>query len=224
MIHDAFDQRVVEAAASDVRLAKVEFDGAGQWLTTARQWPSEPLAAEVWVFDEDLARVLLVHHRWRGLVPPGGRVEPGETPREGARRELFEETGVEAELLPEPASATVRSYRREWPATLGLSFVAIVSAGTPLVTESGQPAAWTSLNEDWASYFPEDASRVRQHAQWLREQVNPPGPFDGFPTSGPAACRVRGHATRPEPSPAQARRGDMPLTRGGEKSGDVTGE
>ncbi|WP_326731817.1 NUDIX domain-containing protein [Streptomyces phaeochromogenes] len=169
MIHDALDPRVVEAAAADVRLAKGEFDGAGQWLAAARQGPSEPLAAEVWVFDEDLARVLLVHHRWRGLVPPGGRVEPGETPREGARRELFEETGVEAELLPEPAAATVRSYRREWPATLGLSFVAIVSAGTPLVTESGQPAAWTSLNEDWAGYFPEDASRVRQHARWLRE-------------------------------------------------------
>lgn len=170
MIHDALDPRVAEAAAADVRLAKWECGGAGQWLAAAaRQGPSEPLGAEVWVFDEDLARVLLVQHRWRGSVPPGGRVEPGETPREGARRELFEETGVEAELLPEPAAATVRSYRREWSATLGLSFVAIVSAGTPLLPESGQPAVWTSLDEDWASYFPEDASRVRHHARWLRE-------------------------------------------------------
>lgn len=88
---------------------------------------------------------------------------------ERARRELFEETGVEVELLPEPAAATVRSYRREWSVTLGLSFVAIVDAATPLVAESGQPAAWTSLDKDWASYFPEDASRVRQHARWMRE-------------------------------------------------------
>ncbi|MFG2558401.1 NUDIX domain-containing protein [Streptomyces sp. NPDC048496] len=44
----------------------------------------EPLAAEVWVFDKDLARVVLVKHRWRGWVPPGGKVEAGETPREGA--------------------------------------------------------------------------------------------------------------------------------------------
>jgi 8-oxo-dGTP diphosphatase len=147
----------------------MEFDGASQWLTDVGHAPSEPLAAEVWVFDEDLARVLLVHHRWRGWVPPGGRVEPGETPREGARRELFEETGLEVELLPEPTAVTVRPYRPEWPATLGLSFVAIVDAATPLASESGQPAAWTSLNEDWASYFPEDTSRIHQHAQWLRE-------------------------------------------------------
>jgi 8-oxo-dGTP diphosphatase len=169
MTRDVFDHRLTEAAAADVRLAKIQVDGAGQWLTSDGKGPSEPLAAEVWVFDEALTRVLLVHHRWRGWVPPGGRVEPGETPREGARRELFEETGIEVELLPEPAAATVRSYRPEWPATLGLSFVAIVDAAKPLVAESGQPAAWTPLDQDWASYFPEDSSRVRQHARWLYE-------------------------------------------------------
>ncbi|MER5405652.1 NUDIX domain-containing protein [Streptomyces sp. NPDC002769] len=169
MMRDAFDPRVVEAATADVRLARTEFDGAGRWLTSAAPGPPGPLAAEVWVFDEDLSRVLLVHHRWRGRVPPGGRVEPGETPREGARRELFEETGVEAELLREPAAATVRSYHPRWRATLGLSFVAIVDAATPLVTERGQPATWTSLDEAWAGYFPVDASRVRRHARWLRE-------------------------------------------------------
>ncbi|MFF3209317.1 NUDIX domain-containing protein [Streptomyces sp. NPDC002886] len=169
MIPDAFDRRVAEAAAADVRLARIHLDGAGQWLTTDGLGSTAPLAAEVWVFDEDLARVLLVHHRWRGWVPPGGSVEPGETPREGARRELFEETGIAVDLLPEPAAATVRSYRAEWAPTLGLSFVAIASAATPLVAESGQPAAWTPLDEDWAGYFPQDASYVRRHARWLRE-------------------------------------------------------
>ncbi|MFD0598441.1 NUDIX domain-containing protein [Catellatospora coxensis] len=43
----------------------------------------EPLGAEVWVFDPARTRVVLVRHPWRAWVPPGGRVEPGETPREG---------------------------------------------------------------------------------------------------------------------------------------------
>ncbi|NGO41143.1 NUDIX hydrolase [Streptomyces sp. YC419] len=159
----------MEAAAVDVRLARVEFDGAGQWLTAPRHGLVGPLATEVWVFDEKLERVLLVHHRWRGWVPPGGQVEQGETPREGARRELFEETGIDTELLPAPAAATVRSYHPEWPPTLGLSYAAIVDAGTPLAAEDGQPAAWTSLDEDWDGCFPQDPPRIRQHARWLRD-------------------------------------------------------
>ena len=39
-------------------------------------------------------QILLVHHRQRGSwVLPGGRIEPGETPRKCALRELREETG-----------------------------------------------------------------------------------------------------------------------------------
>ncbi|MGW3349278.1 NUDIX domain-containing protein [Nonomuraea rubra] len=71
----------------------------------------DPLAAEVWVLDRAFRHVLLVKHRWRGWVPPGGRVEPGESPRDAARRELLEETGISADLLEAPAAVTVRSYR-----------------------------------------------------------------------------------------------------------------
>src|SRR5688572_9679428 len=54
--------RSVEAAARDARAAVVEFDGARRWLATAMAGMGslEPLAAEVWVFDPHLARVLLV--------------------------------------------------------------------------------------------------------------------------------------------------------------------
>ncbi len=34
-----------------------------------------------------------------GLDLPGGRVEPGETPRQAVRREIEEETGLEARIL-----------------------------------------------------------------------------------------------------------------------------
>ncbi|OIJ65293.1 DNA mismatch repair protein MutT [Streptomyces mangrovisoli] len=159
----------MEATAADVRLARMEFDGAGQWLAALRDGASEPLAAEVWVFDEGLGQVLLVRHRLRGWVPPGGRVEPGETPREGARRELFEETGVAARLLADPAAATIRSYHPDLPPTLGLSYMAIVDAAASLSPEHGQPAAWISLDQHWDSCFPEDPPRIRRHAQWLRD-------------------------------------------------------
>lgn len=84
--------------------------------------PMPPLAAEVWLFDENLEYVLLVKHRWRHWVPPGGTVEPGETPREAAARELREETGLRVPLLALPAAVAVRSYHQEWSPTLALSY------------------------------------------------------------------------------------------------------
>ncbi|OYU48583.1 MAG: NUDIX hydrolase [Rhizobiales bacterium PAR1] len=59
------------------------------------------LAASIAVFRD--GKVLLAQ---RGKAPglglyslPGGRIEPGETMREGALRELLEEVGLEAEIL-----------------------------------------------------------------------------------------------------------------------------
>lgn len=37
----------------------------------------------------------------RGLTLPGGKLEPGETFAQGALRELWEETGLEAVLIPQ---------------------------------------------------------------------------------------------------------------------------
>jgi len=161
------DRRSVEAAVVDARLAVAEFDSACQWFDSVRDGLTDPLAVEVWVFNEDLTAVLLVKHRWRNWVPPGGKVDPGETPREAAVRELFEETGIRATLLPRPAAVAVRSYHPDWSATLGLSYAALVDASCPLLAESGQPVAWTALDQDWASFFPDDRPRIRRHATWM---------------------------------------------------------
>ncbi|MEV4196130.1 NUDIX hydrolase [Streptomyces toxytricini] len=164
-------RRVAEAVVADVVAAASVFDDADAVVESAGPGFAVPLAAEVWVFDDTLSRILLVRHRWRVRVPPGGRVEPGETPREAARRELFEETGVRARLLPEPAAATVRSYRAGAPACLGLSYAAVVDGAVPLVAEGGQEVGWVSLRRGWTGWFPEDAARVRRYAGRLRGGV-----------------------------------------------------
>ncbi|WP_244305575.1 NUDIX domain-containing protein [Kitasatospora cheerisanensis] len=110
-------RRALDAAAADAASAAAEYDDARRWFAAerARGWV-EPLAAEVWVFDPALTRVLMVRHRHRGWVPPGGAVEPGETPREGAARELREETGLAVRLLPRrpppPSARTSAVCRR----------------------------------------------------------------------------------------------------------------
>ncbi|MFE7853357.1 NUDIX hydrolase [Streptomyces sp. NPDC057403] len=169
MTHHSICPRTLEAAICDAREALVEYDGALTWLLRPGAPQDGPLAAEVWVFDSTLTHVLMVHHRWRGWVAPGGKVDPGETPREAARRELFEETGLTVEMLGAPAAATVRSYHTDWPAVMGVSFMAVVDHQPQLAPEVGQPAAWLNLNEPWQGYFSEDRLRMKQCIDWIRE-------------------------------------------------------
>ena len=55
--------------------------------------------ATVFVIEEE--RVVLLWHKKMGRwMPPGGHLEPGEAPWEGAVREVREETGLEIHLGP----------------------------------------------------------------------------------------------------------------------------
>ncbi|WTA94867.1 NUDIX hydrolase (plasmid) [Streptomyces cyaneofuscatus] len=171
--HHLIDQRTLEAALCDAKQALVEHDNALKWLLRPDVSQDGPLASEVWVFDTTLTHVLLVNHRWRGWVAPGGKVDPGETPREAAVREVFEETGLAVEPLGVPAAATVRSYRPDWSAVMGVSFMAIVDPETPLKPEDGQPAAWLRLNEPWQGYFAEDRLHMKQCIDWVRQSWRP---------------------------------------------------
>ena len=55
------------------------------------------------VYARHRGEILLVLHTRLGLwLPVGGELELGETPLEAARRELFEETGLEGLFSPPP--------------------------------------------------------------------------------------------------------------------------
>ena len=56
--------------------------------------------ATAFVVDGD-STLLLYHKKLQMWLPPGGHIDPGETPDEAVRREVREETGLEVEIVPD---------------------------------------------------------------------------------------------------------------------------
>ena len=77
--------------------------------------PIQRLGGRVLLFDES-GRILLIHESLEDgtthWLTPGGGVEAGEHPRDAARREAREETGIDIRIAPD--AEPVHVTRRIW--------------------------------------------------------------------------------------------------------------
>jgi ADP-ribose pyrophosphatase YjhB (NUDIX family) len=97
-------------------------------------------------------RVLLVKRRFapsRGLYAfPGGRAEPGETLEEAARRELFEETGLQVGPLTRIAELLIGGAGNDAPVSYLLHvFAGPHIGGEPVGASDAEEAAFYTLTE-----------------------------------------------------------------------------
>lgn len=121
-------------------------------------------AFSIAVYPRHGDRLLLIHHRrlakW---LPPGGELEPGETPLEAAARELFEETGLQGTFPPtsdvDGAPPGLIGYEEHVAGSKGLhlNFVFVCDVPTTSVVPNAEISTfrWVTLDDGpWAEAPP----------------------------------------------------------------------
>jgi 8-oxo-dGTP diphosphatase len=168
---------LVPEAVVDARAALVDpHHRRADLMAAAAGQPIEPtyLCVDAWIYDPTGQWVLLVHHRRRGWVMPGGKVDVGETPRQACAREVAEETGLRLSF-EEAEVAAITEGTGELP-HLGLSYGAVAERWWPLTGEPGQSPQWWPLTESWDSVYPHDRPRLQVH----RDRMTPNGGVDRY--------------------------------------------
>lgn len=94
--------------------------------------------ATAFVVDSRNRALLLWHKRLGRWMPPGGHVEPDETPEDTARRECKEETGLDVEIIGDPAPDQFAKNPQE--GRMLQKPLAMLLENIPASPERGEPA------------------------------------------------------------------------------------
>ncbi len=101
-------------------------------------------------------------HRGGTWEFPGGKVEPGEQPESAARRELAEETGLDAERL-DPLTVLVRDYPDR---SLRLHVFVAVDVRGDVQVDGGREWAWMRRDSIEALEMPEANVQILRALRW----------------------------------------------------------
>jgi 8-oxo-dGTP pyrophosphatase MutT (NUDIX family) len=105
-----------------------------------------PVRAAIVVLRSEGRVLLLQRHPFDRAYPdpsgqglwclPGGKIDPGETPEQAATRELYEETGIQADLEFLPPVGDIARFRGEVP-----------NCGDVVLSSEHKDFRWVALEE-----------------------------------------------------------------------------
>jgi len=92
--------------------------------------------------------LVVTNRRWGGFSMPGGKIEGAETPEEAARRELLEETGLEARSLRQIGGMIHKTQPMDGgPDWFCLAYEVDVGDQEPREIEPGTTPYWTTAQD-----------------------------------------------------------------------------